>query len=104
MNSTFNTAVEANILMGELNEGKGIVGIRFARGERPAGSTFFKSLEAASPTLVTCIQDTTIDGMWVGCHDTLSEDLKVLLVELSRIRPLTVYGNIGYSYSVFDLL
>lgn len=104
MNSTFNTAVEADILMGELNEGKGIVGIRFAKGAEPVGSTFFKSLEAATPTLTACVQDETINGLWVGCHGTLSEDLKVLLAELSKTLPLNVYGNIGYSYSVFDLL
>ena len=104
MHESFNTSEENQILLQELKDGKGVVGVRFARSARPGGSTFFASLEKAEPLIRETLADMSINGFWVGCHELLQPDLYNLLMEINETRAFSGMSSSTKGWISYDLL
>ena len=104
MTKPFVNRDEADTLMGEMQAGGHKVGVRFARNEKPTGSTFFKNLDEGGPDIRRILLDESVTGCWVGCQFLLDSELEALLREVNIQRRLVLYLNCENGVVVYDLL
>lgn len=104
MHSSFSCPEENDILLDEMVLGRGVVGLRFAKSERPSGSIFFKSLTQAEPIIRATLADMEVNGCWVACHLLLDEDMQALLIDINKSRPLSGMRSGSGGWNSYDLL
>ncbi len=104
MNTLYDTNRITSQLLNSLLKGKGVVAIKYVKNAEFSETQYFKSLSEIEPIIHETLADTEVTGCWIGCHQMLSDDLKIILDNISNSRSLNRMVSMLSCWTVWNVL